>query len=203
YGPDRLNSTKFTVIAEHPRHTLEMLKGVPGVSAGARAVAVQMHERADGSGYPFRLKGARIHRLARIASIADAYCGMTAERPHRPALDSHRAVRTLAANTIRGQFDPASLRSFLEAVGVFPPGTVVVLSDGRCGRVIEADRTRPTRPRIELWDPFEDRFTGEVVALTQSPGGAGGETPLEVVSAPPAPQTNSSRSCGDSRTWTL
>ncbi|MEM9702543.1 MAG: HD domain-containing phosphohydrolase, partial [Planctomycetota bacterium] len=54
YGPDRLNSTKFTVIAEHPRHTLEMLKGVPGVSAGARAVAVQMHERADGSGYPYR-----------------------------------------------------------------------------------------------------------------------------------------------------
>ncbi|QDT14963.1 HD-GYP domain-containing protein [Alienimonas californiensis] len=164
-GPHRLDRAAFAAVAEHPRHTLELLRGAVGVPAGARAVAVQIHERADGSGYPFRLRDGRVHRLARLAAVADAYCGMTADRPYRPALSSHDAVRVLAADAVRGRFDPAAVRAFLEAVGVFPPGTEVALSDGRCGRVIAADRNRPAGPRVELWDPFENRFTGEILDL--------------------------------------
>ena len=169
----RLEQAEFARVAEHPRFTLDLLRGVP---AAARAVAVQIHERVDGSGYPYRLRGGRVHRLARLAAVADAYCGMTCDRPHRAAFSAHTAVRVLAAAAIRGQFDPPAVRAFLETVGVFPPGTAVVLSDGRCGRVIEADRNRPVAPRIELWDPFADRFTGEIVNLADPPG---------PVSAPP------------------
>ena len=163
--PDRLDHAGVAAVAEHPRHTLELLRGSPDVPPAARTVAVQMHERADGSGYPFRLRGGRVNRLARLASLADAYCGMTADRPHRPALSSHAAVRALAAETLRRKFDPDAFRAFLEAVGVFPPGTAVVLSDGRCGRVVQAAPDRPADPRIELWDPFDDCFTGEIVDL--------------------------------------
>ena len=163
--PDPLDHAGVAAVAEHPRHTLELLRGIPDVPPAARAVAVQMHERADGSGYPFRLRGGRVNRLARLASLADAYCGMTADRPHRSALSSHAAVRALAAETLRRKFDPDAFRAFLEAVGVFPPGTAVVLSDGRCGRVVQAAPDRPAGPRIELWDPFDDCFTGEIVDL--------------------------------------
>ncbi|NNJ26650.1 HD-GYP domain-containing protein [Alienimonas chondri] len=197
-GPHRLDSAQFVAVADHPRHTLGLLRGVPGIPAGARAVAVQIHERADGSGYPFRLKGGRIHRLSRLASIADAYCGMTADRPHRPALPSHSAVRSLAADAIRGHFDPASMRAFLETVGLFPPGAAVVLSDGRCGRVVEADREWPAGPRVELWDPIRDCFTGEVVDLAlRAPFGP------EEAGSHERPRIVSTDEFGDSQSWSL
>ncbi|MFH5804490.1 HD-GYP domain-containing protein [Alienimonas sp. DA493] len=174
--PHRLDRVAFAAVAEHPRYTLDLLSGAAEVPAAARAVAAQIHERADGSGYPFRLREGRVHRLARLAAVADAYCGMTADRPHRPALSAHDAVRVLAADAVRGRFDPAAVRAFLETVGVFPPGTEVALSDGRCGRVLEADRERPAGPRVELWDPFENRFTGEVIDLAARRTGAAGRT---------------------------
>ena len=72
------------------------------------------------------------------------------------------------------------MRAFLEAVSVFPLGGTVRLSDGRCGRVVEARRGRPAEPRVELWDPLAGRFTGQVVDLAAGP--PGGEDP-----ARPAP----------------
>ena len=201
--PRKLDAAGFAAVAEHPRHTLELLKDVPGLSAAARAVAVQVHERADGSGYPFGLSGGRAHRLARLAQVADAYCGMTADRPHRPALGSHAAVRTLLAGALRGRFDADAVRAFLETVGVFPPGCGVTLSDGRCGRVSEPTRDRPAGPRVELWDPLAGRFTGETVDLAARPPlGAGApdadaERPHVVAVADPRPSVPDAPSVRD------
>ena len=165
-SPRRLSRVEFLEVAKHPLHTLDLLAGVPEVPAAARAVALQLHERADGSGYPRGRGGERVHRLARVAAVADAYCGMTADRPHRPALAPHAALRRLAAGTLRGTFDAEAVRAFLETVSAFPLGSTVRLADGRCGRVIQARRGRPAEPRVELWDPLAGRFTGETLDLS-------------------------------------
>ena len=164
-GPGRLDAAAFAAVRRHPAHTYELLCGVRGLPPGARAVAVQLHERADGSGYPLGLAGVRVHPLARIAAVADAYCGMTADRPHRPARTPHDAVRTLAAGAVRGAFDADAVRALLEAVGAFPVGSGVRLSDGRRGRVARAAPDRPAGPRVELRDPLTGRYTGEWVEV--------------------------------------
>ena len=168
-SPRRLSAVEFLEITKHPLRTFDLLADVPEVPVAARMVAYQLHERWDGGGYPRRRSGRQIHRLARIAAVADAYCGLTADRPHRPALAPHAAARKLAAAAVRGSFDPDAVRGFLETVSVFPLGSGVRLSDGRSGRVIEARRHRPAEPLIELWDPLAGRFTGETVDLAAGP----------------------------------
>ena len=169
-SPRRLSRVEFLEVEKHPLHTLDLLAGVPEVPAAAKMVAAQLHERADGGGYPRRRSGGQIHRLARVAAVADAYCGMTADRPHRPALAPHAALRRVAAMAVRGRFDADVARAFLETVSVFPVGSTVRLADGRSGRVVEARRGRPAEPRVELWDPLAGRFTGETLDLAAAPG---------------------------------
>ena len=172
-SPRRLSAVEFLEVTKHPARTFDLLRNVPEAPVAARMVAYQLHERWDGGGYPRRRGGRQIHRLARVAGLADAYCGLTADRPHRPALAPHDAVKRLAAAAVRGAFDPDAVRAFLETVSVFPLGSTVRLSDGRSGRVIEARRHRPAEPLVELWDPLAGTFTGETVDLAADPPAAG------------------------------
>ena len=178
-GPRRLSAAAFLAVTKHPGHTLDLLARAPEVPPAARAVAYQLHERADGSGYPRGRRGSQVHRLAGVAAVADAYCGMTADRPHRPALAPHAAVRRVAAAGVRGAFDARAVRAFVETVSVFPPGSTVRLADGRCGRVVEARPDRPAEPRVELWDPLAGRFTGTVLTVGGELPTVGGNGPGE------------------------
>ena len=164
-APRRPGRLEFLGVTRHPLRTFDLLLNVPEAPVPARMVAYQLHERADGTGYPRRRGGGRIHRLARVAAVAEAYCDLTADRPGRLGLAPHAAVRRVAAGAVRGAFDPDAARAFLETVSVFPLGSTVRLADGRCGRVVEARRDRPAEPVIELWDPLAGRFTGERLAL--------------------------------------
>lgn len=70
------------------------------VSSGERNMhvcnaALMHHERMDGSGYPYGLKGTQIDKFARIVAIADVYDALTAERTYRKALRVDRVLYTL------------------------------------------------------------------------------------------------------------
>ena len=149
----RLDRVEFLEITKHPLKTFDLLQNVPEVPVPARMVAYQMHERWDGSGYPRRRSGTQIHRLSRIAMLADAYCGLTTARPHRAALAPPAAVRTLLGDARGGKFDPDAVRGLLEAVSLYPLGSVVRLSDGGSARVVGVHRTAFTRPVVEPWVP--------------------------------------------------
>jgi len=89
--PGRLSKTEFDLIRTHP---------IVGADILAKAhlpwpivdVALQHHERMDGSGYPFGLKGEDIIMPARIIAVADTVEAMTQRRPYRPALGSDVAL---------------------------------------------------------------------------------------------------------------
>lgn len=69
------------------------------------------HERVDGNGYPDRLVGEEIPRLARIVAVADAYNAMTSDRPYRDAMPS-RVARLRLAQAVESQFDTAVVAAF-------------------------------------------------------------------------------------------
>ncbi|MBS0207212.1 MAG: hypothetical protein JSS49_30415, partial [Planctomycetes bacterium] len=94
-------------LMRHPLHAAVALDNQPNVSPSARLVAAQIHERLDGSGYPHGLKGSAINRLARYAAVADAFLGMIAPRPHRPAHEPYRAMEEILFAAHRGRFDAA------------------------------------------------------------------------------------------------
>jgi diguanylate cyclase (GGDEF)-like protein/PAS domain S-box-containing protein len=73
------------------------------------------HERWDGKGYPFGLKGPEIPLQCRILSIVDAYDAMTNDRPYRKAMKKQTALLELKKCT-GSQFDPDLIENFLKSV---------------------------------------------------------------------------------------
>jgi HD-GYP domain-containing protein (c-di-GMP phosphodiesterase class II) len=143
------------------------------------AVAGQVHEREDGSGYPRGRTSGGIHPLAKIVAVADSFCAMTRARPHRAGMPRHAAMRTLLGEGHAGRLDRGALRGLLDAVSAYPIGCVVELSDARKAQVLRPNRGAHTRPVLrvlgadnaptnELIDLAADRST--TVASISDPG---------------------------------
>ena len=81
------------------------------------AIAVQHHERLDGSGYPRGLTGAELTPPGRILAAADAYHAMTELRPHRSAMDPSEAAGVLRGDVIAGRLDGDAADAVLRAAG--------------------------------------------------------------------------------------
>jgi HD-GYP domain-containing protein (c-di-GMP phosphodiesterase class II) len=99
-----------------PYLTERMLHQSPAL-APLGAIAVQLRERLDGSGYPRGLSGGAISRSARILGAADAYQSMCEPRPHRAALTSAEAAGQLRADVRAGRMDGDAVEAVLTAAG--------------------------------------------------------------------------------------
>lgn len=100
----------------HPYLTERMLRQSPWL-APYGAIAVQLRERLDGSGYPRGLTGALISAPARILAAADAYQSMVEPRAHREALPAAAAATELKQDVVAGRLDSAAVAGVLEAAG--------------------------------------------------------------------------------------
>jgi putative nucleotidyltransferase with HDIG domain len=154
--PEALASreVKFTMeqhqlMKTHVALGLEMVRKAPGISADVLAMIEGHHERADGSGYPRGLKGADIPVYARIAGLVDTYDAITSQRGYAEVKSPYDAIREL--NTLAGtRFQQEMVEQFVQAIGLFPTGSVVELNTGEIGIVIEQNRIRRLRPRVLL-----------------------------------------------------
>ncbi len=106
----------------------------------------QHHERIDGSGYPHRLAGDAISMEGRVAAIADGFTAMTSPRAYAPSLTAYQAMREMyrQAGT---HYQESLVDKFVQAVGIFPVGTMVELSGGEIAVVVRHNRQR----RLEPW----------------------------------------------------
>jgi HD-GYP domain-containing protein (c-di-GMP phosphodiesterase class II) len=100
----------------HPYITERMLAFSP-VLAPLGALAVQHHERLDGSGYPRGLTGNAITPSGRILAAADTYHAMSELRPHRPARAPDEAAAQLRAEGAAGRLDGDVVNAVLRAAG--------------------------------------------------------------------------------------
>lgn len=130
----RLTEEEFAVIRNHPQAGVEILLEQEGVSALDLATCWGHHIRHDGGGYPRQPSWAVRHPVTALLQICDVFEALTAVRPYKAALDPQRAYGIMLAD--KGGFHPGLLAAFIAAVGLYPPGTYVQLSDQRTGMVI-------------------------------------------------------------------
>ena len=110
----KLTDSEFEVIKSHPKigkEALEEITIAPNLSIGA----AYHHERYDGKGYPFGLKGEEIPDIARLISVADVYDAMTSKRSYNSVL-SQSAVRDELEEACGTQLDPVYAKIMLDLI---------------------------------------------------------------------------------------
>lgn len=110
--PGKLTEDEFTQVKIHPEKGFNMIEKL-NFLGDARFLTLHHHERFDGKGYPYGLKGEEIPLGVRIFSVADAIDAMTSNRPYRKALDMDTVLKELdkCSGT---QFDPGIVSAFLK-----------------------------------------------------------------------------------------
>jgi len=110
--PGRLTSLEWEKMREHPLLGVQILSGIEFLR-GASLVVGQHHERWDGKGYPFGLRGNEIDRNARIFAVADAFDAMTSDRVYHTRKSLEAAVAELR-RCAGQQFDPEVVAAFID-----------------------------------------------------------------------------------------
>ncbi len=139
-----------------------------GLPNEALTVIAQHHEHADGTGYPKGLKGNDIFLLARVVSIANTYDNLCNPIKSSTGLTPHQALSLMYAQQ-RGKFDTAPLTTFVRCMGIYPPGTVVVLSNECIGMVVSVNSAVPLKPTVLIYDPAVPRERAILVELESEP----------------------------------
>ncbi|GAB2870458.1 HD-GYP domain-containing protein [Pseudoduganella ginsengisoli] len=179
--PDKI-LTKIEALTPSEQHLYEMhvqygfdtaqkLQFPSAVSAIVR----DHHELFDGSGYPRHLKGELIGVLARIVAIANYYDELCNPVSIAQALTPHEALSIMFAKH-RTRFDPKLLQVFIRCLGVYPPGTIVQLSNHMTGMVTTVNTAKPMRPMLVIYDASVPRHEAIMVDMEQ-------ELDLQIINA--------------------
>ncbi len=152
--PGRLDAVEFALIKQHPVAGHAMLREAEGINPEALDVCLAHHEKMDGSGYPYGLKGAEISLAARMGAICDVFDALTSDRAYKDRWTPVRAVTEMFGWA--GHFDPQLLFHFCRSIGVGPTGTLVRMGSGRLG-VVLPDGNQGARSKIRLFYSAEHR----------------------------------------------
>jgi putative nucleotidyltransferase with HDIG domain len=163
---NQFSSAERRLYQEHVAH---------GVAIGTRmklpaeelAIIAQHHELADGRGYPQQLSGEQIAPLARIVALVNLYDNLCNPGNPSQAVTPHEALALIFAQ-MRNQFDNKVLMPFIRMMGVYPPGSVVELSDGRMALVVSVNAVRPLKPNVVVYEPRVPRDEALVEDLEQT-----------------------------------
>jgi len=109
-----LTNEEWEMLKQHPENGVEIIKTIDSLS-GAMPIILHHHERYDGKGYPYGLKGEEIPFLARILCIVDSFDAMTSNRPYNKRKTYEEAIEELKRCS-GAQFDPELSNAFIEVI---------------------------------------------------------------------------------------
>lgn len=168
HNPDPLTRAEAALLQQHPAFGADFARE-NRLPENVIQIILQHHECFDGSGYPARLKQDQISPLARIVAVANSYDNLC--NPFNPAeaLSPYEALALMFARMPQ-KFDPELLKLLIKTLGVYPPGSIVQLSDGRYGLVISVNPSKPMRPYVVLYAPDVPRDTPQIINLGDENG---------------------------------
>lgn len=113
-------------------------------------VALEHHERPDGTGYPAGKKKSETHLYARLINVVDTYGAMVSPRAHRLPMLPFQAMRVVTDDGAKGMLDWDICQAFVKALSIYPIGSYVKLEGGEVARVVRSQPEIPEKPVIAV-----------------------------------------------------
>ena len=144
-----LTETEYNTIKNHPVVGSEIIKELEGIDKRIASFILHVHERMDGSGYPWGLKGDAITLYGRVMGAVDVYEAITHLRPYRDNIHPCEVMKQLVDS--KKYFDRRIMKVLIERIASpFPVGSYVQLSSGEKARVIKRNLDCLLRPTVAI-----------------------------------------------------
>ena len=148
--PGKLTDAEFSIIKTHPAEGHRLLLTGQNVGEVVLDVCLHHHEKTDGSGYPKGLKDSDISVFAKMGAVCDVYDAITSNRPYKVGWDPAESLRKMAEWS-NGHFDGKIFQAFVKSLGIYPIGSLVRLTSGRLGVVIDQTGKSLTMPVVKVF----------------------------------------------------
>lgn len=153
----------------HPEMGSQLLASFLNAGPLLVEIIAQHHERLDGSGFPKGLRGEELSLLSRIVMVADHYDELCNAPNPEASFNPHAALSRLYRHVVMkgesSRFCERVVQALVQAIGVYPPGSLVELNDGFMGIVSSINVHQPTKPIVLLYAPWLCRNDGLLVNL--------------------------------------
>jgi HD-GYP domain-containing protein (c-di-GMP phosphodiesterase class II) len=152
--PEDLTADEFELMKQHTVFGYDLILNSLGPGRVAD-VALQHHEREDGSGYPFGLHGHEIDEMSKIVAVADVFHAMTSKRVYKESAPFHLVMRQMW-DCAFGSLSPAITTLFVKKVMESLIGSEVRLSDGHPAVIVMIHPDDPPNPVVRREGEFID-----------------------------------------------
>ena len=164
-----LTKPEADLYARHVRFATEMINQYAKLKLTVKptllAIIEQHHVFLDRSGYPADIDPAKMHPLAKILAIVNYYDELCNHNDPKQSLTPHEAL-SLMFSKQAAKFDKQILQALVKMLGIYPPGTVVQLSDESIGIVIYLNRKELLKPGVLVYSPEIPKSEAVIVDLT-------------------------------------
>ena len=147
--PGKLTAEEFLIMKDHVVQSRLILEQTEGLDQISMDVAAMHHEKFDGNGYPRGLKGDQISLSGQMSAVVDVYDALTADRCYHKGKEPADALKFLLKGA-GAHFNPKLVQLFIQSVGIYPTGSLVLLNNGYLAKVIEV-KEEILKPVVEMF----------------------------------------------------
>jgi HD-GYP domain-containing protein (c-di-GMP phosphodiesterase class II) len=165
--PGRLTDAEFAVVRRHPQFGHQRLVAAGITDPVVLDVCLHHHEKIDGTGYPERLGGDGVSLMARMGAVCDIYDAITSNRPYKPGWDPAESLKRMA-EWVGGHLDSRVFQAFVRSLGIYPIGSLVLLSSGKLAVVVDQSKASLLKPVVKtvFSTKTSERVVPEVIDLS-------------------------------------
>ncbi|BBP01475.1 HD family phosphohydrolase [Sulfuriferula nivalis] len=162
-----LTKAEQTIVEQHSGLGAAAAKKM-GLSNAASLAILLHHEYVDGSGYPRQLTGDKMTPISRVLSLVNAYDNLCNPANGSPGLTPAEALSRMFIKQ-RAKFDDEMLNAFIKGLGVYPPGSLVRLSNDLVGLVLCVNSSNPMKPDVLIYDADTPKNEAVILQLANEP----------------------------------
>lgn len=159
--PGKFTDEEYALMKKHTTFGYDILKNMKDIPERVAIVALQHHEREDGRGYPYGVKGDSLDFFSKIVAVADIFHAMTSKRVYKDAAPFYKVMQEMVSEGF-GCLEPRIVNLFVERMMQLSIGGRAVLTDNREATIVMVYPDDPINPLVMVGDSYID--------LRQKPG---------------------------------